>query len=108
MSHFLCCVSVIEDPVFGRCCVSLSERNGAEHAARGKVGQWDPGSTYRSARMPKCPVCPGCGISVLRRGQSQANRDNLGTLELTGAVGKLAVGPRAPVTSSASPPQPSR
>ena len=35
------------------------------------------------------------------------NGDKLDTLELTGAVGKLAVGPRAPVTSSASPPQPS-
>ena len=105
ISHFLCHVSVIEDPVIGRCCVSLSEINGSESAQPEE--KWvigTPGSTYRSARVPKCPVCPGFGISVLKRGQSQANRDKLDTLELTGAVGKLAVRPRASVTSSASPP----
>ena len=108
ISHFLCSVFVIEGPVFGRCLVSLLERVGAESTrAEEKWVSGTPGSTYRSARVPNCPVCPGCGISVLKRGQSQANRGKLDTLELAGAVGKLAVGPRAPVTSSASPPQPS-
>lgn len=47
------CAAVIEDPVFGRCCVSLSERNGAERAQPEE--KWVSGTLEAPTGQPGCP-----------------------------------------------------